>query len=62
MWGTDQASSVEIHGMELLVRNIRCVEKALGDGVKRIYANELSAKNKMRRFTEQQQPVEAAVQ
>ena len=59
MWGTDQAASVEMHGMEILVRNIRCVEKAMGDGVKKLYPSELAAKSKMRRPLER--PVEMAV-
>lgn len=35
MWGTDQAASVEINGMFQLVKNIRDIEKALGDGKKK---------------------------
>jgi len=62
MWGTDQASSVEIHGLEILVRNIRCVEKAMGDGVKKLYAGELAAKTKMRRFAAHGQTAEMAAQ
>jgi len=49
MWGTDQAASVELHGLEILVRNIRCVEEAMGDGTKRLYASEIAAQKKMRR-------------
>ncbi|MCS6989814.1 MAG: N-acetylneuraminate synthase family protein [Chloroherpetonaceae bacterium] len=49
MWGTDQAASVEIGGMERLVRNIRDIEKALGDGVKRVYESELGPRKKLRR-------------
>ncbi len=49
MWGTDQAASVEVLGMHRLVQNVRDVEKALGDGVKRVYASELSARRKLRR-------------
>ena len=40
MWGTDQAASVEIGGLERLVRNIRDIETSLGDGVKRLYESE----------------------
>ena len=61
MWGTDQAASVEIHGMEILVRNIRCVEKSMGDGVKKIYSSELEAKNKMRHATSQGQSLAVGV-
>ncbi len=49
MWGTDQAASVEIIGMHRLVRNIRDIEKAMGDGIKKVYASEMSARKKLRR-------------
>lgn len=49
MWGTDQAASVEIGGLERLVKNIRDIEKALGDGVKRVYESELGPRKKLRR-------------
>jgi N-acetylneuraminate synthase len=49
MWGSDQAASVEIGGLMRLVSNIRDIERALGDGVKRIYEGELSARKKLRR-------------
>ncbi len=49
MWGTDQAASVEIGGLMRLVSNIRDVEKAIGDGVKRLYDSELSSRAKLRR-------------
>lgn len=41
MWGTDQAASVELVGFERLVRDIRDIQRALGDGVKRVYDSEL---------------------
>ncbi len=49
MWGTDQAASVEIGGLERLVGNIRDIEKAMGDGVKRVYDSELGPRKKLRR-------------
>lgn len=49
MWGTDQAASVEVFGMHQLVRNIRDIEKSLGDGVKRVYDSEKDALKKLRR-------------
>ena len=49
MWGSDQAASVEISGMSRLVSNIRDIEKAFGDGVKRVYEGELAARKKLRR-------------
>jgi len=49
MWGSDQAASVEPEGMRRLVRDIRVLEASLGDGVKQVYAGELSAMRKLRR-------------
>ncbi len=49
MWGSDQAASVEIGGFERLVANIRDIEQALGDGVKRLYDSEIPVRTKLRR-------------
>jgi len=49
MWGSDQAASVEPPGMARLVRDIRVVEAALGDGRKRVYDSELPIRDKLRR-------------
>jgi N-acetylneuraminate synthase len=49
MWGTDQAASVEVVGLVRLVANIRDIERSLGDGVKRVYPEELTARRKLRR-------------
>lgn len=49
MWGSDQAASVEPAGLMRLVRDIRVIEEALGDGVKRVYPSEHGAMNKLRR-------------
>jgi len=49
MWGSDQAASVEIVGLLRLVANIRDIEAAMGDGVKRVYPSELPALKKLRR-------------
>ncbi|MBK7937154.1 MAG: N-acetylneuraminate synthase family protein [Lewinellaceae bacterium] len=49
MWGSDQAASVESQGMQRLVKDVRAVEEALGDGIKRVYASEMSARKKLRR-------------
>jgi len=49
MWGTDQAASVEIVGMERLVSNIRDIEAALGDGVKKVYESELNNIRRLRK-------------
>lgn len=52
MWGTDQAASVEILGMHRLVRDVRDIEKALGDGVKKVYLSEAGSRKKLRRNLE----------
>ncbi|WP_345199616.1 N-acetylneuraminate synthase family protein [Streptomyces lavendulae] len=49
MWGSDQAASVEPGGLARLVRDIRTIETALGDGVKKVYASELGPMKKLRR-------------
>jgi N-acetylneuraminate synthase len=49
MWGSDHAASVEPQGMQKLVRDIRDIEQAIGDGVKRVYDSELGAMKRLRR-------------
>ena len=49
MWGTDQSASVEPGGLMRLVRDIRTIESALGDGIKRVYDSELPSLEKMRK-------------
>jgi N-acetylneuraminate synthase len=49
MWGSDQAASVEPQGINRLVRDIRLVETALGDGVKRVVEREVPVMKKLRR-------------
>lgn len=51
MWGTDQAASVEMVGLDRLVRNIRDIEVALGDGVKVVHECEIPSMQKLRRPT-----------
>jgi N-acetylneuraminate synthase len=51
MWGSDQAASVEPSGLLRLVRDIRVIDRALGDGVKRVYESELGPRAKLRRHT-----------
>jgi N-acetylneuraminate synthase len=50
MWGSDQAASVEPQGLSHLVRDIRIVEQAMGDGVKRVFPGELGPKQRLRRI------------
>jgi N-acetylneuraminate synthase len=47
MYGSDQAASLGISGFKTLVRDIRVIERALGDGVKRIYDSEIPAREKL---------------
>ncbi len=49
MWGSDHAASVEPGGLSRLVRDIRVIEAAMGDGVKRVYESELPIRAKLRR-------------
>ncbi len=49
MWGSDQAASVEPWGFMRLVRDIRVIEAAMGNGVKRVYESELPNMTKLRR-------------
>ncbi|MDN3497220.1 N-acetylneuraminate synthase family protein [Planococcus sp. APC 4015] len=51
MWGSDHAASLEPTGLSHLVRDIRIIEEALGDGVKRVYPGEQAAMAKLRRIT-----------
>ncbi|MFO7663321.1 MAG: N-acetylneuraminate synthase family protein [Chloroflexota bacterium] len=54
MWGSDQAASVEVMGFHNLARNIRDIEQAMGDGIKRIYPSERAAMKKLRRVQTEQ--------
>lgn len=49
MWGSDQAASIEPGGLRRLVKYIRVVEEALGDGVKTVYESEKPSLEKLRR-------------
>jgi N-acetylneuraminate synthase len=49
MYGSDQAASIEPEGVFKVVKYIRGVESALGDGVKRIYPSEEPIVKKLRR-------------
>jgi YrbI family 3-deoxy-D-manno-octulosonate 8-phosphate phosphatase len=49
MWGSDQASSLEPAGLEHLVRDIRILQEALGDGEKRVMPGELAPMSRLRR-------------
>ena len=47
-FGHDQAASLEPKGLIQLVRDIRIVDKIMGDGKKRVWKSELNSKNKLR--------------
>ncbi len=49
MWGSDQAASLGPSGITRLVRDIRLVEMAMGDGVKRVLDREKPIIQKLRR-------------
>jgi N-acetylneuraminate synthase len=49
MWGSDHAASLEPNGITRLMRDIRLVESAMGDGVKRIFDSERPIIQKLRR-------------
>jgi len=49
MWGSDQAASLEPNGITRLIRDIRLIETALGDGVKRVEEREVPVMEKLRR-------------
>ncbi len=48
MYGSDQAASLEESGLNRLVRDVRMLEKILGDGKKRVWKSELPAQKKLR--------------
>jgi N-acetylneuraminate synthase len=47
MYGSDQSASLEPKGLELLVRDIRIIEKALGDGIKILTEDEKPIREKL---------------
>ncbi len=50
MWGSDHAASLEPNGISKVVRDIRLVEKSMGDGVKRVFEREQPIIKKLRRI------------
>ena len=49
MRGSDHAASLEVPGLQKLVRDVRAFEVALGDGIKRVYEEEVPMRAKLRR-------------
>jgi len=50
MYGNDQAASLEPEGVKRLVRDIRLIDKILGDGEKRVWKSEIPAQKKLRQI------------
>ena len=50
LYGSDQAASLELNGLNRLVRDIRRIESIIGDGVKRVWDSEIPVKKKLRTF------------
>jgi N-acetylneuraminate synthase len=50
MWGSDHAASLEPGDFAALVRDLRIIEEAMGDGVKRVFPGELAPLAKLRRI------------
>ena len=48
MWGSDHCISLEPEELTRMVHDIRLIEKAMGDGVKRVYDSEKSSLAKLR--------------
>lgn len=49
MWGSDQAASLEPNGITRMVRDIRLIERSMGDGEKRVVERELPIIARLRR-------------
>lgn len=52
MWGSDHSASLEPTGLNNLVRDIRVIQDALGDGVKRVFPGEEEPRKRLRRTTD----------
>ena len=50
MWGSDHLSSVEPQGLIKMVRGIRELEEAYGDGIKTVTEGELKPRKKLRGY------------
>ena len=48
MYGSDQSASIEPNGLKMLTGAVRKIEKAMGDGVKKINAEEIPIAEKLR--------------
>ena len=50
MYGNDQAASLEPEGIKRLVRDIRLIDKIMGNGIKTIWKSEIPAQKKLRQI------------
>ena len=50
MWGSDHMSSIEPQGLIKLVKGVRELEEAHGDGIKRVTSGELGPRKKLRGY------------
>ena len=48
MWGTDQAASLEVRGMDFLAKRVHEVKLISGDGIKTITEDEMKIREKLR--------------
>jgi N-acetylneuraminate synthase len=48
MWGSDHFASLEVHGMNLLLKRIKHINVILGDGVKQLTEKETEVRKKLR--------------
>ncbi len=53
MWGSDHAASLEPQGLSHLVRDVRIIEAARGDGRKRVFPGEEEPRRRLRRVAGQ---------
>ena len=49
-YGTDQAASLEPKGLNTMIRDIRILEKIMGDGEKRVWKSEIPNQKKLRQI------------
>lgn len=47
MYGSDQAASLGISGFQKMIRDVRVITSAMGDGIKRVYDSEMPSRNKL---------------
>jgi N-acetylneuraminate synthase len=48
MWGSDQAASLEVRGMDFLYRRVKTIDSILGDKIKKVTKSEMPVRKKLR--------------